>query len=102
MPCIPGIQVQGRLGQGPVNVPDTITLGLALLNALSAAHVRGILHRDVKPANLIGVGGTPLREATLIDFGLALSTNLNASIRDHLVGTAQYISPERAGLLDQE
>ncbi len=46
--------------------------------------------------------GLPLREATLIDFGLARSTRLDASIRDQWVGTAQYLSPEGAGLLDQE
>ncbi len=102
MPFIPGITLQARLRQGPLNVQDTLTLGRALLTALGAAHGRGVLHRDVKPANVIVGEETPLREATLIDFGLALSTNLDSSLRDQWVGTAQYLSPEGAGLLDQE
>jgi two-component system sensor kinase len=102
MPFIPGITLQARLRQGPLSVMDAIMLGRALLTALDAAHARGVLHRDVKPANVIVDETSPLREATLIDFGLALSTNLDASIRDQWVGTAQYLSPEGAGLLDQE
>ncbi len=102
MPFIPGITLQARLRQGPLSVTDAITLGRALLTALSAAHDRDVLHRDVKPANVIVNEGTPLREATLIDFGLARTANLDASIRDQWVGTAQYLSPEGAGLLDQE
>jgi two-component system sensor kinase len=81
---------------------EAITLGRALLASLSAAHAHNVLHRDVKPANVIVNDDGPLREATLIDFGLARSTNLDASIRDHWVGTAQYLSPEGAGLIEQE
>ncbi len=72
------------------------------LAGLSEAHAHDVLHRDVKPANVIVNEGTPLREATLIDFGLARSTRLDGSHRDQLVGTAQYLSPEGAGLLDHE
>src|SRR5439155_26373446 len=80
----------------------TLTLGRDLLTTQGAAHAHEVLHRDVKPANLIVDEGTPLRQATLIDFGLARSTHLDASIRDQWVGTAQYLSPEGAGLLDQD
>src|SRR5439155_7549920 len=93
---------QARLRQGPLSAIDAITLGRGLLTALGEAHAHDILHRDVKPANLIVDEGAPLREATLIDFGLARSTNLDVSVRDQWVGTAQYLSPEGAGLLDQE
>ncbi|MCH8147608.1 MAG: AAA family ATPase [Planctomycetes bacterium] len=102
MPFIPGITLQARLQQGPLSVMDAITLGHALLTALSEVHAHDVLHRDVKPTNVIVNEGIPLREATLIDFGLARSTRLDASIRDQWVGTAQYLSPEGAGLLDQE
>ena len=102
MPFISGVTLQSRLRQGSLPVMDAITLGRALLTSLSAAHAQDVLHRDVKPANVIVNEGTPLSEATLIDFGLARSTNLDASIRDHWVGTAQYLSPEGAGLIEQE
>lgn len=87
-------------GRQPVT--DTIMLARALLTSLSAAHGHEVLHRDVKPANVIVNEGTPLRKATLIDFGLARTNRLDASTRNQWVGTAQYLSPEGAGLLDQE
>jgi two-component system sensor kinase len=102
MPFIPGVTLQARLHHGPLTVMEAITLGRSLLTALGVVHGRGVLHRDVKPANVIVDEGTPLREATLIDFGLARSANLDAAIRDQWAGTAQYLSPEGAGLLDQE
>ena len=102
MPFIPGITLQERLQQGPLSVMETVTLGRALLTSLGAAHAQDVLHRDVKPANVIVNQGASLREATLIDFGLARSTRLDGSIRDQWVGTAQYLSPEGAGLLNQD
>jgi serine/threonine protein kinase len=102
MPFIPGITLQARLRHGPLSVVDTLTLGQELLRALGAAHVHEVLHRDIKPANLIVDEATPLSRVTLIDFGLARSTHLDPSIRDQWVGTAQYLSPEGAGLLDQD
>jgi serine/threonine protein kinase len=90
MPFIQGITLQQRLEQGALSVMDTITLGRALFTSLGAAHVQDVLHRDVKPANVIVEEGIPLHKATLIDFGLARSANLDATIRDQWAGTAQY------------
>src|SRR5437773_5478060 len=69
MPFIPGITLQARLRQGPLSLSDTLTLGRALLTALGTAHFHDVLHRDVKPANLMVDEESPLRQATLIDFG---------------------------------
>jgi len=102
MPFIPGVTLQTRLQQGPLQVVDTVAVGLALLKTLSAAHAQKLLHRDVKPANVIVNEDVPLRDATLVDFGLVHRTQPDSGIRDHWVGTAQYLSPEGAGLLDQE
>lgn len=102
MPFIPGVTLQSRLQQGPLPVVDTVAVGLALLKTLSAAHAQKLLHRDVRPANVIVNEDVPLREATLVDFGLVHRTQPDSGIRDQWVGTAQYLSPEGAGLLDQE
>jgi signal transduction histidine kinase/CheY-like chemotaxis protein/tetratricopeptide (TPR) repeat protein/tRNA A-37 threonylcarbamoyl transferase component Bud32 len=102
MPHIAGITLQARLRQGPLSFRDALTVGCSLLGALREAHAQRILHRDVKPANVIVDELTPIQSAKLIDFGLARSTNLDPSIRDEWVGTAQYLSPEGAGLLDQD
>ncbi|MFL5245247.1 MAG: response regulator [Gemmataceae bacterium] len=101
MPFIPGTTLQSRLHQGPLSVTDTLTLGRELFAALGAAHAQEVLHRDVRPANLMVDGDTPISRVTLIDFGVARSPHLDASIRDQWVGAAQYLSPESAGLLDQ-
>ena len=102
MPFLPGVTLQTRLGQGPLTVLDAVTVVQSLLIALREAHGHGVLHRDIKPANIIVDEAVPLRSAVLIDFGLARSANLDASLRDRWVGTAQYLSPEGAGLLDQD
>jgi signal transduction histidine kinase/CheY-like chemotaxis protein/tetratricopeptide (TPR) repeat protein len=102
MPHVPGVTLQARLRHGPLSYRDTLIVGRSLLGALRAAHSQRILHRDVKPANVIVDEATPIQRAMLIDFGLARSTNLDASIRAEWVGTAQYLSPEGAGLLDQD
>ena len=102
MPFIAGITLQERLRQGPLTVTDAITVGRAIFASLRAAHANDVLHRNIKPTNVIVSEGTPLRSATLIDFGLARATNLDSGIREHWVDAVQYISPEGAGLLDQE
>jgi len=102
MPFMPGITLESRLRQGPLQVMEVISVGRALLTALSLAHQHDVLHRDVKPTNVIVNEGATLREATLIDFGLARGAHPDAALRGELVGTAQYLSPECAGLLEQE
>ena len=63
-------------------------------DGLSFIHLRGLLHRDVKPSNILV---TPLRKAILVDFGLAKRFS-DDQITDHgrVVGTYRYMSPEQA------
>jgi two-component system sensor kinase len=102
LPFLPGQTLRERLLRGPLAVADALILGQCLMQALAAVHERGVLHRDVKPANVIVEGDTPLRRAILIDFGLARHTRLEGVLRDQLAGTARYVSPEQAGLLEQD
>src|SRR5215510_7257751 len=102
MPMIEGKTLEERLRHGPMGVRETIALGRCLLSALQEAHDHGVLHRDLKPANIILRDDGAFVHAMLIDFGLARSARLDASIRDQPVGTARYMSPEQAGLLDQD
>ncbi|MDY7227244.1 protein kinase domain-containing protein [Hyalangium rubrum] len=99
-PYIPGESLQERLTRGSLTLPEVLTLGQCMLAALAEAHRHGVLHRDVKPANII-IEGQPLERATLVDFGLARSERLDPSLRDLPVGTARYLSPEQAGLLNR-
>ena len=99
-PYIPGETLQERLTRGSMALHEVLMLGQCVLAALAEAHRHGVLHRDVKPSNII-VEGQPLERATLVDFGLARSERLDPSLRDLPVGTARYLSPEQAGLLNR-
>lgn len=79
---------------GPMPVRKVAEMGLAVLGALEAAHRVGVLHRDVKPGNvLIGTDG----RTTLTDFGVARSANESPlTSTGLLLGSPQYIAPERA------
>ena len=84
---------------GPLSPQRTAQVGLALLGALETAHRQGIVHRDVKPGNvLLGPGddASPGR-VVLTDFGIA-STAGDSSITSTglLLGSPSYIAPERA------
>jgi two-component system sensor kinase len=102
MPFVPGVTLRERLNRGTLSVLEAVTVGRALTAALEKVHRHGVLHRDLRPANIIVDEQTPLREAKLIDFGLARGKPVDPSVRDRWTGTAPYLSPEAAGLLDQD
>jgi two-component system sensor kinase len=101
MPYIPGVTLQSRLRQGALSVREAVTVGCRIVAALGEAHDHGVLHQDVKPANLIVDETGTIERVTLIDFGFARSRYLSTSIREQPVGTIQYMAPEQAGLLNQ-
>ncbi|WP_163999654.1 protein kinase domain-containing protein [Pyxidicoccus caerfyrddinensis] len=99
-PWLEGETLEEHLSEGPLSVPEALILGRCVLTALAEAHRHGVLHRDVKPSNIL-VSGEPLSHAVLVDFGLSRSERLDPSLRDLPVGTARYLSPEQAGLLNR-
>ncbi|MFI1968745.1 hypothetical protein BLA24_11935 [Streptomyces cinnamoneus] len=80
--------------EGVLEPKEAARIGAALLQALRAAHAVGVLHRDVKPANvLLEPGG----RVVLTDFGIALVEGAGTLTRTgDLVGSAEYLAPERA------
>ncbi|MFC4067474.1 protein kinase [Actinoplanes subglobosus] len=79
---------------GPFNALRTAEIGLGVLNALRAAHRNGVMHRDVKPGNvLLGADG----RVVLTDFGLAtVPGDPNVTRTGLVLGSPAYIAPERA------
>jgi serine/threonine protein kinase len=79
--------------RGSLPVPTVTRIGLEVLAALRAAHAAGVLHRDVKPANILLTGEG---SAILTDFGLATTLDDERPQANMVMGTAAYIAPERA------
>ncbi|MFJ6793315.1 serine/threonine-protein kinase [Streptomyces sp. NPDC091268] len=93
MELVRGGSLYDRLAEGPMPVAEVLRLGLDVLSALRAAHAEGVLHRDVKPANVLL---RPDGSAVLTDFGIAAlhgSTALTST--GVLIGSPEYIAPER-------
>ncbi|GLV96701.1 serine/threonine-protein kinase [Streptomyces lavendulae] len=94
MELVKGGSLYDRLAAGPMPLGEVLRLGLDVLSALRAAHAEGVLHRDVKPANVLL---RPDGGAVLTDFGIAALHGATAlTSTGVLIGSPEYIAPERA------
>ncbi|WP_105969564.1 serine/threonine-protein kinase [Streptomyces geranii] len=88
--------------RGPLAPAECARIGLAVLDALTAGHEQGIMHRDVKPANILLAPdrtGTPYARVLLTDYGISVQPDAGETrytLSTALVGTAGYLAPERA------
>jgi ATP/maltotriose-dependent transcriptional regulator MalT len=78
-------------GHGPLDVREALAIGVRLAGALETAHRAGILHRDVKPSNVLL---TAYGEPQLCDFGIARIANSRETSSQRVVGSLAYIAPE--------
>ena len=85
--------IEGQPLKGPMAAPDAMRAALQIAAALEAAHAKGILHRDLKPGNILMTAAG----AKLLDFGLAkLVSDDDATQTIGVSGTPLYMSPEQA------
>ena len=80
------------LTRGPLPIGQAIAFTFEILDALRFAHRHGIIHRDVKPHNIL-IGGERLK---VTDFGIARAGASQMTEAGSIMGTAQYLSPEQA------
>ena len=96
MEYVPGRSLQDRLDkQGPLSLPEILRIGMQTAAGLAAAHAQGLVHRDVKPANILLENG--VERVRLTDFGLARAAADAALTHSGVVaGTPHYMAPEQA------
>ncbi len=94
MKFIEGQTLKARLNEKPLTKEEAVEIVDAVGGALAYAHKQGVLHRDVKPSNVLL---SPDGSIYLADFGLARMAQAGASTlsKDVMLGTPQYISPEQ-------
>ncbi|MCE9579049.1 MAG: serine/threonine protein kinase [Deltaproteobacteria bacterium] len=97
MTWIDGETLADRVQRAPLSLAEVLEIGQQVARALDHGHRRGVVHRDVKPSNLILRDGQ-LTAVTLVDFGVARAASVASSMTatGTVVGSPGYLSPEQA------
>lgn len=99
MECIEGKSLRDKIKQeGPLPLEVILRIGSQAAHGLAAAHQQGLIHRDVKPGNIMLENG--VERVKITDFGLARAADdAHLTVEGLAVGTPQYMSPEQAKAL---
>ncbi len=92
---VEGKTLRERYQEGSLSDREILQMGVQLSQALDHAHRRGVVHRDVKPENIMLASGDSV-DVSLMDFGVAqLEDRMSITVDGDLVGTLAYMSPEQ-------
>ncbi len=94
-----GATLDALLAEGRLSDRDILSIGIALCDALEHAHGQGVVHRDVKPSNILvpDAPPSPAQVAKLTDFGVArLMGAESLTLTGDVIGTLAYMAPEQA------
>ncbi len=94
MEFVDGVNLQDKLGGGPLPLAEAVDCARQVLGALAFAHARGVIHRDVKPPNILMTAGGLVK---LTDFGIARSMDGDGTLTGAgmAIGSLSYMSPEQ-------
>ena len=104
MELVQGVSITEYCDQNKLSTKERLDLFIQVCNAVQHAHQKGVIHRDIKPTNVMVTqrDGTPMPK--IIDFGIAKATNQRLTEKTlftryaHIIGTPAYMSPEQAEL----
>jgi eukaryotic-like serine/threonine-protein kinase len=91
MERVAGPSLKDQIAEGALPEHQVRALGIQMANALATAHARGVVHRDVKPANILGAGPGTWK---LADFGVAHVPDSSLTMTGQFVGSPAYAPPE--------
>jgi serine/threonine protein kinase len=95
MELLEGVELRDRMLQGPIALEEALHIAAQVASGLAAAHARGIVHRDVKPGNIMLLAGGHVK---IMDFGIArMQTSDVRTVSGTMMGSPKYMSPEQVG-----
>ncbi len=103
MELVRGEPITAYCDKNNLSIDDRLNLFIQACHAVQHAHSKGVIHRDLKPGNILVTTQDGRPHAKIIDFGIAKATDHRLTERTHftefrqLVGTPEYMSPEQAG-----
>ena len=96
MAFLEGRPLSEKIGEGPLKLPEALSTAIQIAEGLEAAHEKGIVHRDIKPDNVMLMAGSR-GLLKIMDFGLAqLAGSSKLTRGGSTLGTMSYMSPEQA------
>jgi serine/threonine protein kinase len=94
MAHIQGLSLKDKIATGFLKIEDALDIAIQVAEGLAEAHSRGVIHRDIKPGNIML---TEKGQAKIMDFGLAkLEGKADLTVTSTVMGTTAYMSPEQA------
>jgi len=108
MELVQGVSITEYCDKNNLSTKERLALFIQVCNAVQHAHQKGIIHRDIKPTNILVTQHEGQPVPKVIDFGIAKATNQHLTEKTlftryaHIIGTPVYMSPEQAELSDTD